>query len=59
MLAFSAGGLAAPAEGFRKVEIVTEGNGLTGFFRTCNVFLMSFSDPGFWLLYGGGRSFLS
>jgi len=30
---------------FETVEVVPEGNSLTGFFRTCNVFLMSFLRP--------------
>ena len=32
---------------FATVEIVPEGNSLTGFVRTCNVFLDSFSRPRF------------
>jgi len=32
---------------FSTVEIVPEGNSLTGFFRTCNVFMMSFFKPRF------------
>ena len=32
---------------FSTVEIVPEGNSLTGFFRTCNVFMMSFFRPRF------------
>jgi SAM-dependent methyltransferase len=30
---------------FETVEVIPEGNSLTGFFRTCNVFLMSFFRP--------------
>lgn len=30
---------------FETVEVTPEGNGLTGFFRTCNVFLMAFFKP--------------
>ena len=30
---------------FEAVEITPEGNSLTGFFRTCNVFLMAFFRP--------------
>lgn len=30
---------------FETVEVTPEGNSLTGFFRTCNVFLMSFFRP--------------
>ena len=43
MLAFSAGGLALPAAG--GVEVIPEGNSLTGFFRTCNVLFSSFFRP--------------
>jgi SAM-dependent methyltransferase len=32
---------------FSSVEITPEGNSLTGFFRTCNVFLLSFFRPRF------------
>jgi SAM-dependent methyltransferase len=32
---------------FETVEVVAEGNSLTGFFRTCNVFLLSFFKPRF------------
>lgn len=32
---------------FETVEVIPEGNSLTGFFRTCNVFLMSFFRPRF------------
>jgi SAM-dependent methyltransferase len=30
---------------FDTVEVIPEGNSLTGFFRTCNVFLMAFFRP--------------
>jgi SAM-dependent methyltransferase len=30
---------------FETVEVIPEGNSLTGFFRTCNVFLMAFFRP--------------
>ncbi|MGB8013849.1 MAG: class I SAM-dependent methyltransferase [Terriglobales bacterium] len=30
---------------FERVEVLAEGNSLTGFFRTCNVFLLSFLRP--------------
>ena len=30
---------------FETVEVIPEGNSLTGFFRTCNVFLLSFFRP--------------
>jgi hypothetical protein len=30
---------------FETVEVTPEGNSLTGFFRTCNVFLASFFRP--------------
>jgi hypothetical protein len=30
---------------FETVEIIPEGNSLTGFFRTCNVFLLAFFRP--------------
>ena len=30
---------------FETVEVIPEGNSLTGFIRTCNVFLMSFFRP--------------
>jgi SAM-dependent methyltransferase len=32
---------------FESVEVLPEGNSLTGFFRTCNVFLASFFKPRF------------
>jgi SAM-dependent methyltransferase len=32
---------------FENVEVVPEGNSLIGFFRTCNVFLLSFFKPRF------------
>src|SRR5271157_5011465 len=39
-------GLRYPLREFEIVEVTPEGNGLTGFFGTCNVFLMAFFKPG-------------
>ncbi len=38
-------GLRHLLRGFDAVDVIGEGNSLTGFFRTCNVFLMSFFRP--------------
>lgn len=38
-------GLRHLLQGFETVDIIPEGNSLTGFVRTCNVFLMSFFRP--------------
>ncbi len=38
-------GLRHLLRGFETVEVIPEGNSLTGFIRTCNVFLMSFFRP--------------
>jgi len=40
-------GLRLLLKDFETVQITPEGNSLTGFFRTCNVFLMSFFRPRF------------
>lgn len=38
-------GLRYLLRGFENVQVIPEGNSLTGFFRTCNVFLASFFRP--------------